>query len=420
MPGLSGGLTVSKNRNRGERGQILAMTGISLIALCALVGLATETGYFFDYRRRMQTAADAAALAGAEQLRRDGTYQTAADNSAAANGFTAGVNGTTVKVHNPPRSGDYTTDSAYVEAIITQNKPTLFMGILGLPSGTVSARAVAGVQNLPNCVYALSPTGTGLSINGKNSSLSAACGIVVDSSAAGALSAGSGSVFGNSVTVTGTITGYCTSNDPAGCRSGIPPQPDPLATRAAPSFSNSCNFVDKKINGGTVSLSPGVYCNGIAITSGAVVTFQPGTYILMGGGLTVGGNSTLHGSGVTFYNTAQGRYSYAAVSIAGGTLGFLYAPTSGPMEGMLFFQDRTITPKSSASNNIIAGGSGLNLEGIFYFPTTNLSFTGGGSYSVNYTILVASTLTIGGNSALSANFSSLTSGNPVKKVTLAE
>ena len=55
-----------------------------------------------------------------------------------------------------------------------------------------------------------------------------------------------------------------------------------------------------------------------------------------------------------------------------------------------------------------------------HFPNTNLSFTGGGTYSVNYTIMVASTITVAGNSALSANFSSLTTGNPVKKVTLAE
>ena len=410
------------DRRAGARGQVLAMGAFSLIALCALVGLAADTGYFFESRRRIQTAADAAALAGAEQLRRAGTTQpvTAANSSATANGFTNGASGTTVAVHNPPQSGYYTADTSYVEAIITQDRPTLFMGILGLSTGRASARAVAGAQDLPSCIYALSPTGTGLSINGSGSTLSAACGIVVDSSASSALNAGSGSVFGTSVTVTGNIGGSCNTTDPAGCRTGIPPQPDPLATRADPQFSSSCDYVGTKIIGGTVSINPGVYCNGIAITSGAVVTFQPGVYILMGGGLTVGGNSTLHGSGVTFYNTAQGRYSYAAVSIAGGTLGFLYAPTSGPMEGMLFFQDRTITPKSSASNNIIAGGSGLNLEGIFYFPTTNLSFTGGGSYSVNYTILVASTLTIGGNSALSANFSSLTSGNPVKKVTLAE
>ena len=402
----------------------MAMTAIGLIALCAVAGLAGDIGYFFDYRRRMQTGADAAAMAGAEQLRRAGTpnMTSAAQAAAATDGFTDGTDGTQVAVHNPPLSGYYAGNPSYVEAIITQSRPTIFMGILGFRSARVSTRAVAGFQNSPSCVYALSPTGTGLATNGGGSSLSAACGIVVNSSAAGALDAGAGTVFGTSVAITGTYSGTCNTTDSLGCRTGVPPEPDPLAQRAAPQFSG-CDFGTSnspmKINGGA-TLNPGVYCGGIAITSGAVVTFQPGVYILDGGGLSVGGQSTIQGTGVTFYNTAGGKYSYAPVSMAGGTLGFLSAPTSGPMEGMLFFQDRTITPKSGQSSNVISGSSNLNFQGTFYFPTTDLTFAGGGQVATDYTILVARTIAVSGNTTLSANFSSLPDGNPIKKVTLAE
>jgi len=400
------------------------MTAFSLIALCALVGLAADTGYFFDCKRQMQTAADAAALAGAEQLRRAGNGQivSAADAAAASNGFTNNVNGTSIQVHIPPSSGYYTSDGSYVEAIITQDRPTLFMRVLGIPTGRASARAVAGVQDLPNCIYALSQTGTGLATNGSGSSLSAACGIVVNSSAASALNAGAGAVFATSVAITGTYSGSCSTSDPSGCRTAVPPLPDPLAQLADPQFSG-CDFGEPtpvKVSGGVVSLNPGVYCNGISITSGASVTFQPGVYILNGGGLSVNGNSTIQGTGVTFYNTARGKYAYAAVNLTGGTLGFLYAPTSGPTEGILFFQDRTITPKSSQSTNVIAGSSNLNFNGTFYFPTTNLTFSGGGQVATNYTIMVAKTVVVGGNTTLSANFSSLQDGNPIKKITLAE
>ena len=388
------------------------MAAFSLIALCALVGLAADTGYFFDYKRQMQTAADAAALAGAEQLRRGGNGQivSAADAAAASNGFTNNVSGTSIAVHIPPSSGYYTSDGSYVEAIISQTRPTLFMGILGLQSANVSARAVAGVQDSPNCIYALSQTGTGLATNGSGSSLSAACGIVVNSS----LNAGSGAVFGTSVAITGTYSGSCSTSDPSGCRTGVPPQPDPLAQLADPQYSG-CDFgapTPVNVSGGVVTLNPGVYCNGISITSGASVTFQPGVYILNGGGLSVNGNSTIQGPGVTFYNTARGNYSYAAVNLTGGTLGFLSAPTSGPTEGILFFQDRTITPKSNQSTNVIAGSSNLNFNGSFYFPTTNLTFSGGGQVATNYTIFVAKTIVVGGNTTLSANFSSLQDGNP--------
>ena len=247
------------------------MSALSLIGLCALVGLAADTGYFFDCRRRMQTAADAAALAGAEQLRRGGSpVGKAGKDAATANGFTTDAS-TSVDVYAQPHSGYYDGNPSYVEAIISQTRPTLFMGILGLPSAKVSARAVAGVQDSPNCIYALSQTGTGLATNGSGSSLSAACGIVVNSSAASALNAGSGAVFGTSVAVTGTYSGSCSSSDPSGCRTGVPPQPDPLAQLADPQFSG-CDFgAPNPVNvcGGVVTLNPGVYCNGISIDSGA-------------------------------------------------------------------------------------------------------------------------------------------------------
>ena len=398
----------------------MVLTAIGLIALCAVAGLAGDVGYFFDYRRRMQTAADAAALAGAEQLRRDNKIAPAAQAAAATDGFTDAAD---VAVHSPPLSGQYAGNPSYVEAIISQTRPSLFMGVLGFQSARVSARAVAGMQDAPTCVYALGSTGTGLSMNGSSSTLSAACGIVVNSSDAGALDAGSGSVFATSAAITGTYSGSCNTTDPSGCRTGVPAEPDPLATRADPQFSG-CDFGEPnpvKINGGVTTLNPGVYCNGIAITAGASVTFQPGVYILNGGGLSVSGNSTIQGTGVTFYNTARGKYTYGAVTLAGGTLGFLSAPTSGPMEGMLFFQDRTVTLKSkSQSTNTISGSSNINFQGTFYFPTTDLTFSGGGQVATDYTILVARTIAVSGNTTLSANFSSLPDGNLIKKVTLAE
>ena len=192
--------------------------------------------------------------------------------------------------------------------------------------------------------------------------------------------------------------------------------------RAGPAFSG-CDFGQSKpvkITGGTVTLTPGVYCDGIAITGGATVTFQPGTYILNGGGLSVNGASTIQGTGVTFYNTGSKQHTYGAISISAGTLGFLYAPTSGAMEGMLFFQDRDAPVKSASSTNTIAGSANLILEGIFYFPTTDLAFTGGTNISIDYTVIVANTVTISGSTTISTNFSKLENGNPIRTASLGE
>src|SRR5207249_10108719 len=111
--------------------------------------------------------------------------------------------------------------------------------------------------------------------------------------------------------------------------------------------SGCCDYHNTMVNGVATTLGPGVYCGGITVGPSANVTFLPGTYVLMGdktgGGLTVKGNSTVQGNGVTFYNTATAAKNFQPFSVTGGTVGSLSAPTSGPMESMLFFQDRTFT-----------------------------------------------------------------------------
>ncbi len=402
------------------RGQIVPLTGLALLALLALVAVAADMGYFFDYRRRMQTGADNAAMAGAAQLRRgasDGQIQTAALSGAASDGFSNGANDTQVTINHPPNSGYYAGNPGFVEAIISQPRPTLFMGILGFQRATVSTLAIAGAQAGTNCIYALDPTAaSAFNVNG-GATVAASCGIVDDSNSSSAMnsSGGSSTVTATSIAVTGNVTGCCYSPTP---QTGVPPEPDPFAQRAAPAFSSGCDYTNFKVNSGNPeTLTPGVYCNGITLNAGSVVTFSPGLYVLNGGGLSVSGNAVMHGTGVTFYSTGSASYPYKPVAITGGAVGTLSAPTSGPMEAMLFFQDRAIASKQT---NTISGGSTLNLAGALYFPTTPLNFSGNSSGNAAYTIIVASTLTFTGASRLNADYGSLQNGDPIMKVALGE
>ena len=54
--------------NRAERGQALVLVVVIMIGLLAVVGLAVDGGTAFLERRRMQNAADAAALSGTREL----------------------------------------------------------------------------------------------------------------------------------------------------------------------------------------------------------------------------------------------------------------------------------------------------------------------------------------------------------------
>ena len=94
-------------RRRDQRGQIIVIFALALIAMIAMVGLILDGGAAFAHRRDEQTASDLAALAGAnaflvnydQPLTRDAAAVAAAAREAArVNGYEHGVGGVTVDV----------------------------------------------------------------------------------------------------------------------------------------------------------------------------------------------------------------------------------------------------------------------------------------------------------------------------------
>ena len=124
---------------------MLVNIAVSATVLLAIVGLAIDTGYLQFVKTRMQAAADAAAVGGAQEIKLNGAANVVAASmaDAALNGFTNGVNSVGVIVNNPPASGSYTSSPTAVEVIVSQNVGTLFMQLLGFASVDVRARAVA-------------------------------------------------------------------------------------------------------------------------------------------------------------------------------------------------------------------------------------------------------------------------------------
>ncbi len=85
-----------RRRIRGEKGYILAMTGLLLIPLIGFTAMAVDVGAWYAQAAKMQRAADSAALAGVIWNGSSGTQTTTVQSIAAQNGFTNGVNGITV------------------------------------------------------------------------------------------------------------------------------------------------------------------------------------------------------------------------------------------------------------------------------------------------------------------------------------
>jgi Flp pilus assembly protein TadG len=72
-------------RARGERGQILAIVAVALVGLLGISALAIDVGYAYYAKRQLQAAADAAALAGAQDLPAASTAIATANAYATAN-----------------------------------------------------------------------------------------------------------------------------------------------------------------------------------------------------------------------------------------------------------------------------------------------------------------------------------------------
>ena len=77
--------------------------------------------------------------------------------------------------------------------------------------------------------------------------------------------------------------------------------------------------------------------------------------------------------------------------------------TTGPYQGISFFQDRNSTVPLS-----ITGNGNLNMSGTFYAARASVKITGNGSGDVVGSQYISYDLTLGGNGSLSISWSGAT------------
>jgi Flp pilus assembly protein TadG len=399
------------NLIRDERGQTMIVTALCISCICGMAGFAVDVGQLFKCKRNLQTAADAAAVAGADESKY-GDWKAAAKAAAAQNGITDGSGGATVTVNDPPSSGSHASG---VEVIITVAEPTFFMKVFHLSTMNVSARAVAGLRAASGCIYTLDTSGTDIGLTGTADLSMPNCGILVDSAASNAIRmTGSSGITAQSI---GIVGGYSTSGSASMSPSpvqGIVPAPDPLSWLPAPSFtSSSCLPDPHKTGSGAVTLGPstsgGTVCyNGLSVSGSGSVTLNPGLYII-NGGFSMTGSGTITGSGVTFYLAAPN----GSASLSGSGSLNVSAPTSGTYNGILFFEDPNDTNAMS-----ITGSTGSAISGIFYAPAAALSMSGSSGATISADLVVSS-LSMTGTSDFE-NYSTINSSEPLQTATLTE
>ena len=380
MPFSIAGL--SRTPKSGRRGSVAIQIGILMTILIGMAGLGTEIPYLMFKQRQMQTAADSAALSAGVALARGYPFvDTEAKGVAAALGFVKGSGDTAVTVNNPPLSGSYTTNSSAIEVIITQPQTLKLAGLLGVSLYNLTARSVAlaGSSGGGYCILATDPIGQGWSVSGVGlwggvTLTMTGCGMAVNSSGSGALTLNSGGTLNAPlVSIVGQLNNVWSTVNVTSLKQNQPAVADPYASVPMPS-STGCDYDGFWASGSQLTISPGRYCNGLAIAGGYTWTMQPGIYYIKSGQFNVAGGASITGTGVTIVLTAMdGTSNYATFSITNGTTLTFSAPTSGQAAGILFFGDRAAP---SSNTNFLSGITTANFQGAIYIPTQTMNYGG--------------------------------------------
>lgn len=350
-------MTKTKRKSR-RSGHILSLTIISVPALLAILGLVIDGGRMIASYQNVRDAADAVAKAAAYELMQGSSDLTSTAFSTVAE---YGLDPSVVSINSPPVSGTYAGQDSYVEVIVTVDYSGIFNSIL--PSGQVSARAVAGHELMPplhlvsaldtdDDIYAgvnLRSTSSRLRVNGSIIVNSSSGGLdehgnIVSGDASSPAVRGSGSVEALAVRVNGGVNDNNAFSDFGGSSSnpldaGLGIEfPDPYVHIPTPTVANGVlnidrgapeahyhsidlnnpgddpsepNYVrtDPSTGQEQLVLRPGIY-ERILLFSGANAHFEPGIYVLrpptlyeFGSVLEIDDNANVDARGVMFYFT---------------------------------------------------------------------------------------------------------------------
>ena len=432
-----------------EGGQALVFAALGMTVVVAFMGLAIDVGLLLRARRNAQIAADAAAIAAALDYKYNNSTtsaKTAGQAAATANGITNGVGGATVTINAPPVYGPYAGQSGFIEAIVYDPSPTVFMGMLTkVKSFNAGARSVAGSGSNVGCLWTLAKSGTDVSLTGSGAITASNCDIYDDSSASNALTlTGSGSITAKEVGIVGNYSRTGSGSISPTPVTGISAAADPLASMAAPTIPTgtcSSNCTQSFTGSSNNTIGPGTY-NSISNTGSGTLTLTAGNYIINGnltntgsGGLVlgagnytisgnfqstgsssitlgsglyiVGGNLQLTGSG-PMTGTGVTFYTEGSTTLTGSGNMNLTAPTSGTYNGVLVFQARSDSDAMS-----ITGSGGDKIQGILYAPAAPLTLTGSGSLNVSLDMITDSLSVTGSGSIVDTNYSVITNPSSV-------
>jgi hypothetical protein len=390
---------------KDQSGNFAMTFGLTILPIMFVAGLALDYSAIQRERWRMQETADSAALYAAKELEKAGVEEadlvTTGREVIDANFMIDGDLGY-----------DMDTQANAIRVTLAKVYDPTFLALMDpgpINLGVLAEVRYEQINKGAKCFMALSETGTGmLNLNGNALINAKNCDVHVNSDSVKAvdLNGNGTSIKAASNCFHGNVeSGYERIQPPPVTGDACPVLPDPFDSVVTPTVG-PCDYTDYKVHSNkTVTLSPGVYCGGLDVSSGAKVTFSPGLYIIKDGGFKTTGSVNMTGIGVTFYFVGDD----VELDFSGGTTFHFVAMTKDQanndqdqLAGFVVFFD---VDADYSETNAFSGNSNTYFEGILYFGRREVKINGEGEVNSGspLSVLVANNIVLDGNATINFN-----------------
>jgi hypothetical protein len=415
-----------RHDRQAERGQILPLFTLAMTAMILMAALLFGAANALVVRRELQSASDAAAMAGVNTLlassvngcSASGTTPRTSVRDAALAALSA--NHGNLDIDNV----DVTCPSGYgnaaVRVTLDAGSPAYFMDRLAV---SASATALNGqVNSMRHSLFVLNPYNSAWNKQqGCPSTLLSGGptlileGTIQVNSACPAGEGGALATNGNSATLSflngsnallvgGYSPGALVINPTP--KTGQPYIQDPLKSLPPPPSTLALRSSSRLVlNNTSMVLDPGIYRGGIQLKNSSQAFMKPGIYVIDGGGFDLGAQASLFSvdssksstsyanwsndcttsCGVMIYNTGT-KTSIDSINVsAGATLALrpyqlgISSPDVPAYLNLLVWQSGTPLPASNYSQPPveIGGGGQVEMSGTIYAPSAKLYMRGG-------------------------------------------
>jgi len=388
----------ARNFHRDERGSI-AITFAFLIPAVALLAFgAIDLVSVSSAKGRLQDIADAAALAGANDL-------TLVDQDAAVERATAYV---TTHLEDWADAPDVKLtiqivkdrEQRIIEVGISANRPSFFGSILppgGWNFGVKSAAVAVGIT--PLCVLITGGSGD-KALNVKDNGRITAPACMVHSNKD--ILVEGGSITAAFVQAVLSASGVIMPK--AG--TGAQVIPDPFANLTI-NEKQPCppQKIKENVKTGTIYLAPGIHCGGYKMAGNSRIVLGPGDHWFLGGHLEIKEQAELMGTDVVLFFDKKSKFEFkdqARVNLDGRK--------TGPFAGMVM-----VGTRGNSQDFIITSDHVRSLLGVIYVPEARLIVEGKSNVAQDsaWTVIVARELQLKGSPSLVVNANYKSSDVPV-------